>query len=163
MVFDAELTPQTVSLPPNTAHTGTVAAIHLTSRFAALDDLERLLPATEFTPSLGPTAAFLCPGVGMADASAAGSNTCLATAGWLSRRVRPGSQAAGRIVFARERRRRPNLAAGGRAGADLPRAATTPGHTQDDGLALSHSRAPSHPPAERLLVAGDKRYAQPSS
>jgi uncharacterized protein YllA (UPF0747 family) len=69
-VFDAELTPQTVSLPPNTAHTGTVAAIHLDeSVSAALDDLERLLPATEFTPSLlADLRRFYAPGVGMADA-----------------------------------------------------------------------------------------------
>jgi bacillithiol biosynthesis cysteine-adding enzyme BshC len=69
-VFDADLTPQTVSLP---AHPGgdpaPVAAVRLDESItAALDGLERLLPATEFRSDLleGLRAAYPL-GIGMAD------------------------------------------------------------------------------------------------
>ena len=70
-VFDDTLAPRTVSLPPDGAADGApVAAVRLTDAVvAALDDLERVLPATEFRPSL--VAALrhaYAPGTGMAAA-----------------------------------------------------------------------------------------------
>src|SRR5439155_26985117 len=70
-VFQEELKPDTVSLPPRPgADPVPVATIRLDhSVLAALDQIERLLPATEFRPTLlGALRQAYAPGVGMADA-----------------------------------------------------------------------------------------------
>jgi bacillithiol biosynthesis cysteine-adding enzyme BshC len=70
-VFDDTISPQTVSLPPHSADEPLpVAETRLDASItAALDDLERLLPATEFRPEIVATLRrTYAPGVGMADA-----------------------------------------------------------------------------------------------
>jgi len=166
-VFDAELTPQTVSLPPNTAHTGTVAAIHLDqSVSAALDDLERLLPATEFTPSLlADLRRFYAPGAGMADAFSRWLEHVLGDRGLVVYDASdPLAKPLAASVFARELAtpgQTSQLA--GRAGAELAaRGYHSQVHTQDDGLALFHLEGGRHAIRQQngYFVAGDKRYAQ---
>jgi bacillithiol biosynthesis cysteine-adding enzyme BshC len=70
-VFDGELEPRSVTLPPQEgADPVPVASMRLDqSAVAALDELERLLPATEFkAPMLAGLRQAYAPGTGMADA-----------------------------------------------------------------------------------------------
>ena len=70
-VFDDDLEPRTVSLPPHASdETAPVANVRLDdSVLAALDELETVLPATEFKPALlASLRQAYAPGAGMADA-----------------------------------------------------------------------------------------------
>jgi len=69
-VFDEQLVPQRVSLPPRAGDPAPVASVRLDGSIgAALDELERILPATEFRPDLLKQLRDIYqPGVGMADA-----------------------------------------------------------------------------------------------
>jgi bacillithiol synthase len=69
-VFDANLEPRTVSLPPRGSHDEPVASVRLDdSVLAALGELEQALPATEFTPwVLAGLRQAYAPGAGTADA-----------------------------------------------------------------------------------------------
>jgi bacillithiol synthase len=69
-VFTDDLTPATVSLPPRPGDPVPVATVGLDGSIgSAFDDIERLLPATEFRPHLlGALRRAYAPGIGMADA-----------------------------------------------------------------------------------------------
>ena len=69
-VFDGNLEPRTVSLPPRASSDAPVATVMLDdSVLAALGELEQALPATEFTPwVLASLRQSYAPGAGMADA-----------------------------------------------------------------------------------------------
>jgi bacillithiol synthase len=70
-VFDDELTPRTVVLAPrSTPEPAPVATVRLDESIAGvIDDLERLLPPTDFRPSLvADLRAAYTPGIGMAEA-----------------------------------------------------------------------------------------------
>src|SRR5436309_9682351 len=69
-VFDEQLVPQRVSLPPRaTGEPAPVASVRLdASIHAALDELERILPSTDFRTALRSQLRDICqPGVGMAE------------------------------------------------------------------------------------------------
>ena len=69
-VFDRELEPRTVSLPPRSGDPAPVASVRLDEGIgAAIEELDRILPATEFKGELmaGLRQAY-APGAGMADA-----------------------------------------------------------------------------------------------
>jgi bacillithiol biosynthesis cysteine-adding enzyme BshC len=69
-VFDENLEPRTVALPARTSHDAPVATVKLdTSILAALDELERTLPATDFKARvMADLRQSYAPGTGMADA-----------------------------------------------------------------------------------------------
>ena len=166
-VFDAELTPQTVSLPPNPAHTGTVAAVRLDqSVTGALDELERVLPVTEFTPSLLTDLRRLYAlGVGMAEAFSRWLEQVLGDRGLVVYDASdPAAKPLAASVFARELSTPGETSQlAGRAGAELAaRGYHSQVQTQEDGLALFHLDGGRHPIRQQngYFAAGDKRYGQ---
>jgi len=166
-VFDADLTVKSVSLPPRNADdTSPVAATRLdTSITEAIDELQQVLPATEFTPALveGLRAVY-APGIGMADAFARWLERTLGERGLV---VYDASDHAAKPlvgqVFSRE------LAAPGRtsklAGAAGASLSSLGYHTQvqtsDEGLALFHVDQGRHPLRQQdgHFVAGDRQFA----
>jgi bacillithiol biosynthesis cysteine-adding enzyme BshC len=141
-VFDEELVPRTVSLPPRAGtETGPVASVTLDdSIVAALDELERILPATAFRePLLADLRRFYRPGVGMTHAFAQWLERLLGERGLVVYdSADPASKPLAAEVFVRE------LSAPGRtaqlaahAGSDLvARGYHSQVQLQDDSLAL---------------------------
>ena len=143
-VFDADLTPRSVSLPSRpTAESAPVATVRLDdSALAALDELERLLPSTEFRAALiaGLRRAYT-PGSGMAEAFGCWLEQVLGDRGLV---VYDSSDAASKplvsSIFERE------LSTPGQtvklaslAGSDLTaRGYHAQVHAHDDSLALFH-------------------------
>ena len=125
-VFDADLEPRTVSLPPHTGgDPAPVANVRLDdSAIAAIDELERILPATEFKGAMlaGLRQAY-APGAGMADAFGRWLEQLLGDRGLVVYNAAdPAAEAAGlAAVFARAGNRRHHRAArrcGGRGSDD---------------------------------------------
>jgi bacillithiol biosynthesis cysteine-adding enzyme BshC len=142
--FDGDLTVRTVALPGRTgADAAPVATVRLDeSILNALDELERLLPATEFRSGLmTQLRRAYTPGVGMAEAFGRWMEDVLGDRGLI---VYDSSDSASkplaRDVFARELSmpgQTGRLAA--LAGSDLvARGYHSQVHSQDDGLALFH-------------------------
>ena len=142
--FGGDLSVQTVSLPARTgADAVPVATVRLDDTIAAaLDDLERLLPPTEFRADLvAQLRRAYEPGVGMAEAFGRWMEQVLGSRGLI---VYDSSDAASKPlaadVFARELSmpgQTARLAA--LAGSDLvARGYHSQVHSQDDGLALFH-------------------------
>src|SRR5439155_22178505 len=165
-VFEHDLKPETVSLPPRPgAAPASVATIQLDeSIVAALDELERVLPATEFRSSLlaGLHGTYLA-GRGMVESFGRWLERVLGDRGLI---VYDSSDPASKPlvggVFARELSmpgRTAKLAA--LAGSDLvARGYHSPVQAQDDSLALFHleggRRAIRQQDGE--FVVGDKNY-----
>ena len=169
-VFDADLGVRTISLPPGPATDHfPVAAVRLDDQVVAvLDELEQILPATEFRgPLLEQLRRAYTPGAGMAEAFGTWLEQVLGERGLI---VFDASDPAGkplvRDVFARE------LSAPGQtarlaaqAGSDLvARGYHTQVQSQVDHLALFHVDG-----ARRVLrqengrvVAGDKSFLLPA-
>ena len=165
-VLDSDLEPCEVSLPPHASSGASpVASVRLDDAvFSAVDELERVLPATEFTPAIlaGLRQAY-APGTGMADAFGRWLERILGDRGLV---VYDASDSASKPfvarLFARE------LATAGQtarlarmAGAGL----TAHGyHSQvqlpDDGLALFQVDGCRRPIRlqEGLFVVGEERY-----
>src|SRR5580765_4116453 len=143
-VFDDTLTPRTVSLPARPgAEPAPVATVRLDdSVVAALGDLERLLPPTEFRAALiARLRAAYAPGVGMADAFGRWIADVLGDRGLIVYDSSdPASKPLVSQVFARELSmpgQTVKLAAN--AGSDLTaRGYHAQVHAQDDSLALFH-------------------------
>ena len=145
-VFDAELTPRTVSLPARPgADPTTVASIRLDDSIdAAIDELERLLPQTEFRPGvLAALRRAYSPGAGMTESFGRWLEHVLGDRGLLVfDSSDPASKPLLSQVFARELSmpgQTGKLSA--RAGSDLTaRGYHAQVHQHDDGVALFHLR-----------------------
>lgn len=165
-VFDPTLTPATVSLPPRAgADPFPVATIRLDDHvLPALDELERILPATEFRPSLlSALRRAYEPGTGMADAFGTWLEHVLGERGLV---VYDSSDAASKPlvsqVFAHE------LATAGQtvklaalAGSDLTaRGYHAQVHGHDDGLALFRLEGGRRSIRQHdgVFLVGDQQY-----
>ena len=143
-VFDADLAPRAVSLPArSTAETSPVASVCLDdSVLAALDQIERVLPATEFTSSLlTDLRTSYAPGAGMADAFGRWLEQVLGDRGLVVYNAAdPASKPIVAPLFARELTSPGQTARLARAaGADLAkRGYHAQVQTEDDSLALFH-------------------------
>jgi bacillithiol biosynthesis cysteine-adding enzyme BshC len=164
-VFDRDLAPRTVALPPRTGDPAPVANIVLdTSITALIDELAAILPSTEFTSTiLDDLRAAYAPGTGMADGFARWLERVLGPRGLIVYDASdPASKPLATGVFARE------LSTAGQTA----RLASTSGsdlvsrgyHAQvqapDDSLALFRldgARRPIRHQNGELLV-GDERY-----
>jgi bacillithiol synthase len=170
-VFDEQLAPQRISLPPRpAADPAPVAAMQLdASSRTALDELERILPATEFRSSLVTELRDIYrPGVGMAEAFGRWLEHVLGSRGLIVYDSSdPASKPLVSEVFARELSmpgQTAKLAA--LAGSDLTaRGYHAQVHSQDDSLALFHLAVPVG--ARRAIrqqdgqfVVGDERYGK---
>jgi bacillithiol synthase len=165
-VFDDELTPRTVVLAPrSTPEPAPVATVRLDESIAGvLDELERLLPPTEFRSSLvADLRAAYTPGIGMAEAFGRWLERVLGDRGLIVYDSSdPASKPLVSEVFARELSmpgRTAKLAA--LAGSDLvARGYHSQVQAQDDSLALFHleggRRAIRQQDGE--FVVGDKNY-----
>ena len=165
-VLDDELTPRTVVLAPRSApEPAPVATVRLDQSIAAvLDELERLLPPTEFRSSLvADLRAAYTPGIGMAEAFGRWLERVLGDRGLIVYDSSdPASKPLVSGVFARELSmpgRTAKLAA--LAGSDLvARGYHSQVQAQDDSLALFHleggRRAIRQQDGE--FVVGDKNY-----
>lgn len=165
-VFDQELTPRTVQLPPRVGkEAAPVAATRLDESIeAALGELERILPATEFRPSLiADLRRAYRPGVGMADAFGRWIEQVLGDRGLVVfDSSDPAAKALVADVFVRE------LSAPGQttklaahAGSGLvARGYHSQVHAQDDSLALFHLDSGRHAIRQQdgHFVAGDASY-----
>ena len=164
-VFDETLSPRTVSLPPRqTPSPVPVAAVQLDESIAAtLEELERVLPRTEFTSELmaGLREAYT-PGVGMADAFGRWMERVLGHAGLV---VYDSSDDAAKPlasgIFTRElsapgQTTRLAAAAGSNLGVEgLPRAGPRP---QRRARAVpTRRRAPVDSPARRTVRSRRRR------
>jgi len=165
-VFDADVTPRTVSLPARPgAEPAPVATIRLDESVnAALDELERILPATEFRPALlSALRHAYTPGTGMADAFGRWLEQVLGDRGLVVYdSADPASKPLVSQVFERE------LSMPGQtvklaslAGSDLTaRGYHAQVHAHDDSLALFHltdGRRAIRQQDGRFLV-GDQQY-----
>lgn len=165
-VFDKELAPRTLGLPPRAGDPSPVAAAALDASITAvIDELAATLAPTEFTPALiDEIRAAYAPGVGMADAFARWIERVLGARGLIVYDASdPAAKPLAAGLFARE------LSTPGQTG----RLASTTGsdlvahgyhaqvQTQDDTLALFHidgaRRAIRHDAG--ALVVGDERHA----
>jgi bacillithiol biosynthesis cysteine-adding enzyme BshC len=169
-VFDDDLAVRTVALPgrPGTDHSP-VAAVRLDDRIVAvLDELERLLPGTEFrTDLMARLRRAYAPGAGMADAFGGWLEQLLGDRGLI---VFDASDADSkplvRDVFTRELSspgETARLAA--RAGSDLvARGYHSQVHSQDDHLALFHVDGARRALRQQdgRLVAADRSF-QPAA
>jgi bacillithiol biosynthesis cysteine-adding enzyme BshC len=166
-VFDEGLTPRTVSLPARPgAEPAPVATIDLDdSILEALDDIERLLPPTEFRESLvGGLRRAYTPGLGMADAFGRWLEEVLGHRGLI---VYDSADTASKPlvsqVFARELSmpgQTVKLAA--LAGSDLTaRGYHAQVHGHEDGVALFHLDTGRHAihREDGGFVVGDQHYA----
>jgi bacillithiol synthase len=143
-VLDAELSARTITLPPRPASDPVpVGAIHLDGSIAAaVDELARALPPTEFQASLlGDLREIYAPGATMTDAFGRWLERVLGPRGLIVFDASdPAAKPLASEIFAREIAepgRTARLAA--RAGADLAaRGYHAQVHTQEDGLALFH-------------------------
>ena len=169
-VFDETLTPRSVSLPARPGvEPAPVATVALDQSIVdALDEIERLLPPTEFRGSLidGLRRAY-APGIGMADAFGRWMEEVLGNRGLI---VYDSSDAASKPlvsqVFARE------LSTPGTtvrlaalAGSDLTaRGYHAQVHGQDDGVALFHIDGGRRAIRQQdgRFVVGDEQYAAPA-
>jgi bacillithiol biosynthesis cysteine-adding enzyme BshC len=165
-VFDKDLTPRTVALPPRSGDPVPVAAITLdASIVAAVDELAGVLPPTEFTPTLlDDLRAAYAPGTGMADGFARWLERVLGPRGLIVYDASdPASKPLAAGVFARE------LSTAGDtsrlaalSGSDLvSRGYHAQVQTQDDSLALfrlNGARRAIRQQDGQLLV-GDERHA----
>jgi bacillithiol biosynthesis cysteine-adding enzyme BshC len=166
-VFDESLTPRTVSLPPTLMpEPAPVATVHLDeSAAAAIDELERALPATEFRASLlADLRRCYVPGATMVEAFGRWLETVLGERGLVVFDASdPAAKPLAGQVFARE------LAAAGRTSrlaADAGAALEARGyHAQvqpnDDNLALFHldrGRRAVRQQNGRFIV-GDQQFA----
>jgi bacillithiol biosynthesis cysteine-adding enzyme BshC len=165
-VFDADLAPRTVSLParPN-AGPAPVATVSLdNSVLDVLDELERVLPATEFrTPLVASLRRAYTPGTGMADAFGRWLEQVLGDRGLIVYDSSdPASKPLVSNVFARELSmpgHTVKLAA--LAGSDLvARGYHAQVHAQDDSLALFSLEGGRRAIRQQdgLFVVGDERY-----
>ena len=168
-VFDEHLVPQRVSLPSRSAgDPAPVATVRLDENIrTALEELERVLPSTEFRPSLlAELRDIYTPGIGMADAFGRWLEQVLGRRGLV---VYDSSDAAAKPlvsqIFARE------LATPGQtaklaalAGSDLTaRGYHAQVHGHDDGLALFHLDLPKGSrrairQQDGQFIVGDKHY-----
>jgi bacillithiol biosynthesis cysteine-adding enzyme BshC len=169
-VFDAAQAPRSVSLPPRPgAEPSPVATIALDQTVLdALDEIERLLPPTEFRePLLAGLRRAYTPGVGMADAFGRWLEEVLGDRGLV---VYDSSDAASKPlvsqVFARELSmpgQTVKLAA--LAGSDLTaRGYHAQVHAQDDSVALFHLNGGRRAIRQQdgRFVVGDQQYAAPA-
>jgi bacillithiol synthase len=166
-VFDNDLEPRSVSLPPHAAgEAAPVASVRLDdSVLAALDELEQILPASEFkSPLLEQLKRAYAPGTGMADAFGRWLEQILGDRGLVVyNSADPASKPLAARLFSRELATPGQTARlAGVAGADL----TTRGyHTQvqlqDDSLALFHLDGSRRPIRQHngQFVVGDETYA----
>jgi bacillithiol biosynthesis cysteine-adding enzyme BshC len=168
-VFDSELAVRTVALP---ARSGVDAAPVATVRLdesivSALDELEQLLPATEFRAGLvAQLRRAYAPGVGMAEAFGRWMEQVLGDRGLIVYDSSdPASKPLAGSVFARELSmpgQTARLAA--LAGSDLvARGYHSQVHSQDDGLALfhldgDHGGRRAIRQQDGQFVVGDARY-----
>ena len=165
-VFDDELTPRTVVLAPRaTPEPAPVATVRLDESIAAvLDELERLLPPTEFRSSLvADLRAAYTPGIGMAEAFGRWLEGVLGERGLIVYDSSdPASKPLVSEVFARELSmpgRTAKLAA--LAGSDLvARGYHSQVQAQDDSLALFHLEGGRRVIRQQdgQFVVGDKNY-----
>jgi bacillithiol biosynthesis cysteine-adding enzyme BshC len=169
-VFDEALTPRSVALPARPGvEPSPVATIALDqSVLDALDEIERLLPPTEFRGSLidGLRRAY-APGVGMADAFGRWMEEVLGNRGLIEYESSdPASKPLVSQVFARELSMpgtTVKLAA--LAGSDLTaRGYHAQVHGQDDGIALFHIDGGRRAIRQQdgRFVVGDQQYAAPA-
>jgi bacillithiol biosynthesis cysteine-adding enzyme BshC len=169
-VFDEALTPRSVALPARPGvEPSPVATIALDqSVLDALDEIERLLPPTEFRGSLidGLRRAY-APGVGMADAFGRWMEEVLGNRGLIVYDSSdPASKPLVSQVFARELSMpgtTVKLAA--LAGSDLTaRGYHAQVHGQDDGIALFHIDGGRRAIRQQdgRFVVGDQQYAAPA-
>jgi bacillithiol biosynthesis cysteine-adding enzyme BshC len=167
-VFDEALAPGSVSLPARPGvEPGPVATIPLDSSILqALDDVERLLPATEFrAPLVASLRKAYAPGIGMADAFGRWMEEVLGHRGLIVYDSSdPASKPLVSQVFARELSmpgQTVKLAA--LAGSDLTaRGYHAQVHGQDDGVALFHLDDGSRRAIRRQdgqFLIGDQSYA----
>jgi len=165
-VFDGDLEPRTVSLPPHgPGDAAPVASVRLDeSVVTALDELERILPATEFKGALlaGLRQAYT-PGAGMADAFGRWLEQLLGDRGLVVYNAAdPAAKPLVSALFSRELATAGTTARlAGTAGADL----TTRGYhsqvqLQSDGLALFHLDGTRRAirQADGRFVVGDQQY-----
>jgi bacillithiol synthase len=165
-VFTEELTPETVSLPPHpVSDPAPIATIRLDgSIVSALDEIEQLLPATEFRPALlGALRRAYAPGIGMAEAFGRWIEHVLGDRGLIVYDSSdPASKPLASPVFARELSKpgqTVKLAA--LAGSDLTaRGYHAQVNVHDDSLALFHldGRRRAIRQQDGTLVVGDQRY-----
>ncbi|MCU1383683.1 MAG: bacillithiol biosynthesis cysteine-adding enzyme BshC [Acidobacteria bacterium] len=169
-VFDEALTPRSVSLPARPgAEPAPVATITLDQTvLAALDEIEQLLPPTEFrAPLMESLRRAYAPGVGMADAFGRWMESVLGDRGLI---VYDSSDAASKPlvsqVFARELSMpgtTVKLAA--LAGSDLTaRGYHAQVHGNDEGLALFHLDGGRRAIRQQDggFVVGDQQFAAPA-
>jgi bacillithiol biosynthesis cysteine-adding enzyme BshC len=165
-VFDAALSPHAVALPPRHADHAPVATIQLDSSITrALDELEQVLPPTEFRDGImADLRGIYVEGRGMADAFGRWLERVLGDHGLVVYDASDvTSKPIARSVFVSELSQpgeTAKLAAA--AGAHLvARGYHSQVHTHDDGLALFHleggRRAIRH--QEGTFVIGDRRVA----
>jgi bacillithiol synthase len=164
-VFDAQLEPREVALPARGAEPTPVASILLNDSIRdVIDQLARILPATEFTPSLlEQLRDTYAPGVGMADAFATWLERALGDRGLIVYDAAdPASKPLAAEVFARELATGQTARLAAATGSDLvARGYHAQVHGQDDNLALfllDGSRLAIRQ-ADSLLVAGEKSHA----
>ena len=166
-VYDADLAPRTVSVPPRPgADPAPVATVHLDqSIVSALDELERILPATDFRASVlnGLRRAY-APGTGIADAFGRWLEDVLGERGLVVYDSSdPASKPLLSAVFARELSMPGQTAKiAALAGSDLvARGYHAQVHPQDDSLALfhlDHGRRAIRQQDGQFIV-GERQYA----
>jgi bacillithiol biosynthesis cysteine-adding enzyme BshC len=141
-VYDADLTPRTVALPPRPgAEPAPVATVHLDdSILSTLDELEQILPGTDFRAwVLAGLRRAYTPGAGMADAFGSWLEQVLGERGLVVfDSSDPASKPLASQVFARELSMPgQTVKLAGLAGSDLiARGYHAQVHAQDDSLAL---------------------------
>jgi bacillithiol biosynthesis cysteine-adding enzyme BshC len=164
-VFDAQLEPREVALPPRAAEPTPVARIMLEDSIGDLiDELAHLLPATEFTPALiKQLRESYAPGVGMADAFATWLERTLGDRGLIVYDASdPGAKPLAAEVFARELATGQTARLAAATGSDLvARGYHAQVHALDDNLAmfLLDGNRLAIRQQDSQLVAGEKSYA----
>ena len=166
-VFDADLAPKSVALAPHAAlEPAPVADVRLDDSIVALvDELERLLPPTEFRASLvADLRAAYTPGIGMTEAFGRWLEAVLGDRGLIVYDSSdPASKPLARDVFARELSMPGHTAKlAARAGSDLvARGYHSQVQTQDGSLALFHLEGGRRAIRQQggHFVVGDKHYS----
>lgn len=166
-VYDSALAAHSVALPGRSADHAPVATVQLDQHIsAALDQLEQLLPATEFRPALmADLRAAYAEGRGMADAFGRWMERVLGDRGLIVYDASdPAAKPLAGPLFVSELSRPGETATlAGRAGAQLvSRGYHSQVHAHDDGLALFHMQGGRRAIRQQdgAFVAGDVSVPQ---
>ena len=166
-VYDSALAAHSVALPGRSADHAPVATVQLDQHItAALDQLEQLLPATEFRPALmADLRAAYAEGRGMADAFGRWMERVLGDRGLIVYDASdPAAKPLAGPLFVSELSKPGETATlAGRAGAQLvSRGYHSQVHAHDDGLALFHMQGGRRAIRQQdgVFVAGDVSVPQ---